>query len=404
MNEPVAGTGSVPYLRTSQVERSVERILRDQHESGALVASPDFTQYKFCWLRDGSFTAYALDRAGETEAAGRFHDWCAGSIDRAMPLMSAALERLSAGLPIEVQAMPPARFSLEGAVVDDDWPNFQVDGYGTWLWSLHQHLQAAGGLALPSGLVPAVKSTATYVAAFGTSPCFDVWEEDGGSVHTATLGCVYAGLRSAAAMLDDDALAEQAEAVRASVLGRARRDGYFRKSDRSGDVDGALLWLGVPFEVVPLNDPAFVETVQRISAELDLDGGVRRNPADTYYGGGAWPVLTASLGWYYTSTDDLVAAERCLSWIEARFDNEGRLGEQFGGEGRDPHSYWEWVQRWGPPAADLLWSHAMYIVLATELAACRPLPVGAASTSVHGAPLGPSHLPISGPQPTIANK
>lgn len=404
MKKLTAESGSVPDPRTSQVGRSVERILSCQHESGALVASPGFAQYKFCWLRDGSFTAHALDRVGETEAAGRFHDWCAGSIDRATPLMSGALERLSAGLPVKAQAMPPARFSLEGAVVDDDWPNFQVDGYGTWLWSLHQHLQAAGGLALPSRLVPAVKTTATYVAAFGTSPCFDVWEEDGGSVHTATLGCVYAGLCSAAAMLDDAALADQAEAVRASVLGRARQDGYFCKSDHSGDVDGALLWLGVPFHVVPLHDPAFVETVARIVAELDLDGGVRRNPTDTYYGGGAWPVLTASLGWYYTSIDELVAAERCLSWVEARFDDEGRLGEQFGGEGRDPHSYWEWVHRWGSPAADLLWSHAMYIVLATELAASRPAPVGAIATSVHGAPLGPSHRPTSDPRRTITNK
>ena len=399
MNE-LAKSGSIPDRTTSQVARSVERILRNQHESGAFVASPDFQQYSFCWLRDGSFTAYALDRAGESGAAWRFHDWCAGCIERARPLVSAALGRLSAGLPVEAQAMPPARFSLEGAVVDDDWPNFQVDGYGTWLWSLHQHLQAAGGLALPSRLVLAVKSTARYLAAFGTSPCFDVWEEDGGSVHTATLGCVYAGLRSAAAMLQDGALAEQAEAVRASVLGRARPDGYFSKSDHSGDVDGALLWLGVPFHVVPLHDPAFVETVARILAELDLDGGVRRNPADTYYGGGAWPVLTASLGWYYTSVGDLAAAERCLSWVEARFDDEGRLGEQFGGEERDANTYREWAHRWGPPAADLLWSHAMYIVLATELAACRTPPVGAHAASLHGASLGLSPLPTSDPRPT----
>ena len=398
MNEPSRSQQNLYCVKSGDATRAPlscwsRRILANQHESGALVASPDFAQYRFCWLRDGSFTAYALDRAGETEAAGRFHDWCAGSIERAMPLISAALGRLSAGLPVDAQAMPPARFSLEGAVVEDDWPNFQVDGYGTWLWSLRQHLEAAGTLALPLALVPAVKAAARYVAAFGTSPCFDVWEEDGGSVHTATLGCVYAGLRSAAAMLDDDALAEQAEALRASVWDRARRDGYFCKSDHSADVDGALLWLGVPFQLAPLDDPALLGTVARVVAELDLEGGVRRNPADTYYGGGAWPVLTASLGWYYASAGDWARAERCLSWVEARFDDEGRLGEQFGGEGRDPASYQQWVARWGPPAADLLWSHAMYIILATELAARRPPPVGAGTASPHAAPFGPSTLP-----------
>jgi len=71
-------------------------------------------------------------------------------------------------------------------------------------------------------------------------------------VHTATLGCVYAGLRSAAGMLKDRDIFKHAEAVRATVLGRAQQEGYFPKSDHSKGVDGALLWLGVSFEVVTL--------------------------------------------------------------------------------------------------------------------------------------------------------
>jgi GH15 family glucan-1,4-alpha-glucosidase len=369
-----------------QVERSVARILHYQDETGAFVASPDFAQYQYCWLRDGSFIAHALDRVGALEAAGRFHEWCAGAIERVEPLIVAALGRLSAGLRVEPQAMPPARFSLGGHAVEDDWPNFQVDGYGTWLWSLQQHLQADGGRVLPSGLAPAVEITVSYLAAFGTSCCFDMWEEDGSSVHTATIGSVYAGLRSAAAMLGVEALEGQAEAVRASVLDQAREDGYFRKSDHSPDVDGALLWLGEPFKLVGLREPAFVETVERISAQLDLDGGVRRNPTDTYYGGGAWPVLTASLGWYYASVGDLAEAEGYLSWIEARIDSDGRLGEQFGGEHRDPAGYEEWARRWGPPAADLLWSHAMYIILAAELDARRSPPVVVTGSRLGGTP------------------
>jgi hypothetical protein len=31
--------------------------------------------------------------------------------------------------------------------------------------------------------------------------------------------------------------------------------------------------------------------------------------------------------------------------------------------------YREWVDRWGHPARDLLWSHAMYAVLSLELGA-----------------------------------
>jgi isomaltose glucohydrolase len=346
---------------------SVAAILRNQHPSGAIVASPDFAQYQYCWLRDGSFIAHALDRAGEIGAAERFHHWCAAAIARIIPLITAALDRHAAGEPVDAARMPPARFSLEGLPVDDAWPNFQIDGYGTWLWSLHRHLQTVDEQILPSGLRAAVEHSARYLAAMGTSPCYDVWEESEASVHTSTLGCVYAGLRAAAAMLEDPALEEAAESLRASLVDDAGRGGYFRKSDHNPDVDGSLLWLCEPFAVVPPGEHAFVETVRRISADLDLGGGIRRYPGDTYYGGGAWPVLTASLGSCYAAMGDLDAARQCLDWVAERIDGQGRLPEQVGGERRDPALYHEWVMRWGPPAADLVWSHAMYVVLATEL-------------------------------------
>jgi GH15 family glucan-1,4-alpha-glucosidase len=349
------------------VESAVAAILRNQHANGALIASPDFAEYQYCWLRDGSFIAHALDRAGELEAAGRFHNWCAAAITGIKPLISAALERHAAGQPVDTSEMPPARFSPEGLVVKDDWPNFQIDGYGTWLWSLHQHLQTYGGRALPSPLAPAVQLAARYLANLGTTPCYDVWEEGGDSIHTTTLACVYAGLNAAAAMLDDSALAEQAGSLRASLVDQARSYGRFHKSDHSQEVDGSLLWLCEPFHVVPPGEGAFVETVRRIAGQLELEGGIRRYAGDTYYGGGAWPVLTASLGWYYTTTGDLEEAQRRLDWVADRVDAQGRLAEQFAGEKRDPEHYQEWVRRWGPPAADLIWSHAMYVVLATEL-------------------------------------
>ena len=352
---------------TSGLERSVAAILRAQHAEGAFVASPDFAQYRYCWLRDGSFTAYSLDRAGEVGAAERFHMWCAAAVSGVAGLISRAIERKAAGEPIERSAMPPARFSLEGTAVNDDWPNFQVDGYGTWLWSLHQHLQKVDEQSLPAELLPAVRSTAAYLSEFGTTPCFDVWEEDGASVHTSTLGCVYAGLRAAAAMLGEAELEHRAAQVRELLLGQARATGRFRKSDRSPSVDASLLWLCEPFHVVDPDDPFYNETVREISARLVFEGGARRYPEDTYYGGGSWPVLTASLGWYYASAGDRAAATRCRDWVAAHFDEKGRLAEQFGGEKRDPAHYSQWVDRWGPPAADLVWSHAMYVVLEFEL-------------------------------------
>jgi GH15 family glucan-1,4-alpha-glucosidase len=371
---PTEPGGNVARL----VASSVATMLKNQGPSGAFIASPDFAEYRYCWLRDGSFTAYALDCAGEHEASRAFHEWSAAAIEGIVPAIEHALDRRAAGEPIDPRRMPPARFSLSGCPVGDDWPNFQIDGYGTWLWSLQQHLDKSGEKAIPSLLAPSVETVGRYLVEFGTSPCYDVWEESGDSVHTATLGCVFAGLEAAASMLGRPAFAESADMVRSALVDQARRLGRFAKSDRDQQVDAALLWLCEPFRVVAPDEPAFAETLRQIVAELDFDGGLRRYPSDTYYGGGAWPVLTASLGWAHAAAGDLAAAQRCQDWVTDHFDDQGRLGEQFGGDRRDPEHYLEWVERWGRSATDLVWSHAMYVVLAIEVAAGKEAPTATA--------------------------
>ena len=119
---------------------SVASILHNQEDNGAFVASPDFAEYRYCWLRDGSFIAYALDQVGEHHASssisrvgqsgGREHQRSNRPCDRLAREASA----------LHPDHMPPARFALDGSNVADDWPNFQIDGYGTWLWALGQHL------------------------------------------------------------------------------------------------------------------------------------------------------------------------------------------------------------------------------------------------------------------------
>jgi GH15 family glucan-1,4-alpha-glucosidase len=343
-------------------------MLRNQEKSGAIVASPDFAEYRYCWLRDGSFVAYALDQVGEHHASARYHEWSNRAIGGISALIDRAIDWHRKGKALHPDHMPPARFALDGSNVADDWPNFQIDGYGTWLWALGQHLLSTGQDGVPTEWRDSVERVARYLDAFALSPCFDVWEESGSALHTSTLACVYGGLTAAARLLDDEDLLTRAETVQSRVRDNAVRLGRYVKSSESDDVDASVLWLSTPFRVVEPGDNYFVQTVQAIEARLSLDGGLRRYPTDTYFGGGAWPVLTASLGWHYRAVGDLDAAHSCLEWVADHFDDDGRLGEQFGGERRDPEHYREWVNRWGPPARDLTWSHAMYVVLCAALA------------------------------------
>ncbi|MHB1782980.1 MAG: glycoside hydrolase family 15 protein [Acidimicrobiales bacterium] len=349
------------------VPAGVRAILAHQSDGGAFVASPDFSQYGYCWLRDGSFTAYALDRAGEHDAAGKYHDWVESTLGTIAEMMDHAVESKRAEKDFDPRDLPPARFALDGSVVADDWPNFQIDGYGTWLWALREHLVLAGETALSHRQRETVERVARYLVTFAFEPCFDVWEMNGTDVHTSTLACVYGGLVAASSLLGDPELSARADDVAAHVRMAGRVAGRYEKSDASHEVDASALWLSIPFEVVDLDDEVFEATVAAIEHELVLDGGVRRFASDTYFGGGTWPVLTCSLGWYYARAGRRDDAVRCRDWARDHLDASGRLAEQFGGELRDREHYAEWVRTWGSPAGDLLWSHAMHVVLSVEL-------------------------------------
>jgi GH15 family glucan-1,4-alpha-glucosidase len=364
----VVSNGVTSLPARGSVRASVAAMLACQQDNGALVASPDFGQYQhYCWLRDSSFAAYALDVCGEHEASARYHRWASAAIAGIGDQMDNAVERRAAGLPADTAHLPPCRFNLDGSVAADDWPNFQVDGYGTWLWALREHLTRSGQSALPAELAGSVGRVARFLSAFALAPCYDVWEENGDGVHTSTLACVYGGLTAAAELLGDERLAQRARVVQSHVRMTGAAAGRLRKSSVSAEVDASMIWLATPFALMDSQDPLFEAALAEITAQLSFEGGIRRYPSDTFFGGGAWPVLTASVGWQHAVTGNREAAQRSLAWIARHIDDAGRLGEQFGGERRQPEMHAQWVARWGHPARELLWSHAMYAVLSVEL-------------------------------------
>lgn len=343
--------------------RSVEVLKAGQASTGAFVASPSFPTYRYAWLRDGAFCAHALDAVGERESAGAFHAWVERSIEGHRPLIESAIVRSSAGEEPPPEEMPPARYALDGSLEQPDgepWPNFQVDGYGMWLWALAEHL--AGRPVGDSRRT--VELVARYVQATWTLKSFSCWEEFDGGEHASTLGAAVAGLDAAARLLENADWAAEADRVRAALLERFVGDGRFRRGPADERLDGSLLWLGVPFGVVPLDDRRFTATVQAIRADLYRPGGgVYRYRGDTYYGGGEWILLACSLGWHEAVTGNPGAIEPIRDWVHAQARPNGDLPEQVEDYAQDPEMIEPWVKRWGPIATPLLWSHAMYLIM-----------------------------------------
>jgi len=349
-----------------------------QDPGGAYPAAPTFSAYAgYGWLRDGAFTAEGVSRFGDLDSAGRFHDWVSGVLAaRADVVRSLAGDR-ARGVEIEPTRMLPTRFTFDGADGDDDWWDFQTDGYGTWLWSVVTHAERhgldlgrwAGGIAV----------AVDYLAAFWDVPCYDWWEEHVEQRHTSTLGAIHAGLAAVArsGVLPPWAAErahDVAEAARELVLTEATTTGrapggrpHLAKWLGSGVVDGSLPACVVPFGVVDPGSDLGRATIDAVAADLDSGGGVHRFTADVFYGGGQWPLLSCLLGWNLAAQGDREGALRHLLWAADQAGPTGDLPEQVADHLLHPAYRQEWLDRWGPVATPLLWSHGMFLILADEL-------------------------------------
>jgi len=349
---------------------SVAVIRAGQAASGAYVASPNFPVYRYSWLRDGAFIADAMSRAGEIASAEAFFGWCAGVLVERRERVERLLARRAAGESIQASDFLHTRYTLDGRESDAEWENFQLDGYGAWLWALDEHRRRHGRPIEP--FVAGAALSAAYVAAFWTHPSYDWWEEHAVERHTSTLAAIHAGLRAAlrwpelpAALRSSvgQAASELAELVHAD----AARLGHLPKWLGGDTVDASLIAVATPFAMLAVDNPLMVATVDAIEVELVHAGGVHRYALDTYYGGGEWLLLAALLGWHYVEAGRSHDAWAELTWIARHATPEGDLPEQVPDHLLAPAQFAPWTQRWGPIATPLLWSHAMYLTLALKL-------------------------------------
>jgi len=347
--------------------KSMKIILDNQHQSGAYVACPNFDTYKYCWLRDGSFIANAMDTSGQYESAGKFFDW----VDQVINKQDKKVENLVNASKMKDTLLNsdylPTRYTLEGLEVEDEWPNFQLDGYGTWLWALAEHVKTTGEKSLIEKYRKSISITVSYLAHFYGIANYDCWEENGDKVHTSTLSCIYGGLRSISVFPGFSAAGEIADEIKQFVVENCVLHSRLVKYIGTDIVDASLLWAAVPFKLLEPDDVIMKNTVSAIESDLLHDGGVHRYALDTYYGGGEWILLSCWLGLYYAEAGERDKALRILEWVEHTANENGEFPEQVLTHVNNKEFIEKWQSLWGDVATPLLWSHAMYIDLKHNL-------------------------------------
>ena len=348
------------------LQRSIDIILEHQHASGAYVACPNFPTYRYCWFRDGSYVAYSMDLVGQVESSNRFHAWAVRAINHRIGVIQQALEAVATNQVLGGSDVLHTRYTLDGQDgTQEEWPNFQLDGFGTWLWALNEHRLQSGSV-LPSEWIHAASAVASYLEALWRLPCYDCWEEFPDKVHPHTLAAIYGGLR-ACQDLDGRDRSQILSEIKTYIFENGLENGHFAKFIGSEMVDASLLALSTPYRLVDPGHPVMLATVAEIERYLHKDGGVHRYATDTYYGGGEWVLLAGWLGWYYAETGQADRAENLLNWMAITRNESGHLPEQVPATLNDPEYYQPWLERWGKIATPLLWSHANYIILSKNL-------------------------------------
>lgn len=347
---------------------SIRIIRENQSSTGGYVASPNFAVYNYSWFRDGAFIAYAMATVGEIQSASAFHNWAASNINQRKEKIKDLIVRSKSGSPIDPEEHLHCRYSLDGKESEEDWTNFQLDGFGTWLWAADQFYKA--GNTLSDEVFEATENLIPYLVQFWSAPSFDWWEESFGEQHVSTLGCISAGLLAVSTwpQLPSElrgAAEKCAQEIHSYVMTEGVVDGHLTKWIGTSAVDASLSALVAPLNWV--GDKEIEDRTLNLISEQLGELGTHRHLNDDYFGGGPWLLLSAFLGLARGAAGDQSAATRILDWLATCSNDAHELPEQLPINLLHPETRDEWIERWGIPAQPLLWSHAMFLLLKSEV-------------------------------------
>ena len=346
-------------------DASIRIIKANQADSGAYIASQNFRVYNYSWFRDGAFIADAMSNVGENVSALRFHIWATRIIVEREEKIASLIRRNKQGEKIPNDEHLHCRFTIDGKESSEQWTNLQLDGFGTWIWSLDKFLER--GNVLPLATFRAVEILIGYLGRFWQIDTYDWWEESYGHQHVANLGSIAAGLKECSTweeISQDSRNLASTTATKIMTLIREHglSDGRLAKWIDGNGLDASLIALIAPFALFDGDDRIARATLDAVASALGVLG-TYRHADDWYFGGGKWPILSCFLGMAYFKLGDEDKAQAILDWVTSIANANLELPEQLEEPLLRPEKRAHWIEQWGDPALPLLWSHAMYLSL-----------------------------------------
>jgi GH15 family glucan-1,4-alpha-glucosidase len=264
--------------------------------TGGIVAAPTTSlpeqlggqrnwDYRYCWLRDATFSLLALMDAGYFDEAAAWRDWllraAAGSPSQVQIMYGLAGERVLREADLEW--LPGYESSKPVRVGNGAYGQLQLDVYGEVMDALHQGRR--GGLTRSVESWGLQRALVKHLASIWQRPDHGLWEVRGGPQHF-TYSKVMAWVAvdrtiKAAEEFRSDHFVQQCRALREKIHAEVCEKGFdpqlgaFVQAYGSKQLDASALLIPV-VGFLPPDDPRVRSTVEQIEKRLVVDGLVLR--------------------------------------------------------------------------------------------------------------------------------
>ena len=279
------------------VQRSLITLKALTYEpTGGIVAAPTTSlpewiggvrnwDYRYCWLRDATFTIYSLMTAGYTDEACAFRDWLlravAGDPAHLQIMYGPAGERRLSEY--EVGWLPGYEHSAPVRVGNAAHQQYQLDVYGEVVDSMHQSRHM--GITEDPNAWAVQRAILDFLESGWQDPDEGIWEVRGGRqdfVHSKVMAWV--AFDRAVKGVEESGLEGPVDRWRAccdEIKREVCEQGFdparnaFTQYYGSNSLDASALMIPL-VGFLPPTDPRVVGTVDAIQRELQTDGFVRR--------------------------------------------------------------------------------------------------------------------------------
>jgi len=277
--------------------------------------------YRYCWVRDATFTLYALITGGYLDEAQAWRDWLvnavAGEPAKMQIMYGLAGERRLTELTLGW--LPGYEGSAPVRIGNAAYDQHQLDVPGELMDALH--LARRAGLKSSDSAWRVQRAVVRFLEAAWRKPDEGIWEMRGPRRHfTHSKVMAWVAMDRAVKAVEDFGLPGDAATwrrVRDEIHAEVCARGFDPKLNSfvqyygSTDVDASLLMLPL-VGFLPATDPRMIGTVAAIQARLSRDGFVERYPTSTDVDG-----LPPGEGAFLL----------CSFWLADNLALQGRIGE-----------------------------------------------------------------------------